>query len=135
MNGYVGIPFVDGGRDRSGCDCWGLVRIVYAEQACIDLPSYGEIGAHELLAVTRALDAGMLDETWRRVDGETRRPLDVVVMKRLDKAGAVPVHVGVMLDARRVLHVEEATDSVAVAVTHPSVAGRIVGFYRHRDLQ
>lgn len=134
MKGYVGIPFVDGGRDRAGCDCWGLVRLVYADHAGIDLPAYGEVSSHELLAVTRSLQEGARNEAWKRADAEPRRALDVVLMKRLDKPGSVPTHVGVMLDAKRVLHVEEETDSVAVVISHPSVASRLIGFYRHRDL-
>lgn len=131
---YVGIPFVDGGRDRAGCDCWGLVRLVFQEKAGIELPSYGEIGAHELMAISRELCRGMIDQTWQRVDREPRHGLDVAVMKRLDKAGAVPVHVGVMLDARRLLHVEVETDSVIIPANHPSIASRLIGFYRHRGV-
>lgn len=129
---YIDIPFVDGGRDRSGCDCWGLVRMVHAD-AGINLPSYGEISAGELLAVAREMSGGMEDPVWRRVDGERRRPLDVVVMRRLSEASRVPVHVGVMVDEKRLLHVLIATNSVVVPLTHFSIAPRVIGFFRHKD--
>lgn len=134
MNGYVGIPFLDHGRDRAGCDCWGLVRLVLAEQAGLDLPSYGEISADELLAVSRRIRQATDNGPWRRVDGEPRRALDVVVMHSLAEAAAAPVHVGVMLDARRMLHTVKAADSHVVPLSHPSVASRIVGIFRHVSL-
>lgn len=133
--GFVGIPFVDGGRDRSGCDCWGLVRIVFAERAGIDLPSYGDISANELLRIAREMSTVTSSgEIWRRVDGEARKPLDVVLMKRLSEVSRVPVHVGVMSTPSRVLHTVIAADSHTVPLTDPSIRTRIIGFFRHRDL-
>lgn len=135
---FVGIPFRDGGRTAEGCDCWGLVRLVHA--ACgIDLPSHGEIGAGELSAIARRIGAAIGTErggdSWIPVTGLPRRALDVAVMRSMRAAGRVPVHVGVMIDDRRLLHTEAGVDSHTVALTHASVAGRILGFWRHRLLE
>lgn len=134
MKGYVGIPWIDGGRNLSGCDCWGLVRLVHAREADIELPSYGEIAAADLLAVARSMRHDAFADPWRRVTDEPRRQMDVVLMRRLGDSGRAPVHVGIMVDAARMLHIVEAADSHTVPLDHPTVKPRILDFFRHRDL-
>ena len=46
--GYVGLPWLDGGRSADGADCWGLVRLVYERELGNALPTSGESSAREL---------------------------------------------------------------------------------------
>lgn len=122
---YIGAPFLSGGRGPVAYDCWGLCRAVYDDQLGIDLPSYGEISARDLVRVARAMEA-QKDDGWTSCEPE---PFAIALMRH-PRGGARVVHVGVMIDARRVLHVEEATAAVVVPVAHVSVAGRVLGFRR-----
>lgn len=124
---YIGLPFQDGGRGPLSFDCWGLVRDIYARELGILLPSYGEISAKDLVRVAREMD-GPGQAGW--IEVATPAPFDVVLMRAPTGRRAV-VHVGVMIDADRLIHVEEATASVIVPCRHFSVAGRIQGFRRH----
>jgi cell wall-associated NlpC family hydrolase len=134
MRGYVGIPFVDGGRGMDGCDCWGLLRLVYQREAGIELPSYGEISAAEVIAVARQIRSAITMDPWIDVAAQPRREFDCVVMRKLEEAQRVPYHVGVMVSSTRLLHTVYAADSHTVDTSDPSVARRIIGFYRHKDL-
>lgn len=135
MKGYVGIPFVDGGRTIEGCDCWGLVRLVLLREKGIEVPSYAEIGARQLLAIARAVvHATSSGEVWNPVGHLPRREFDVVVMKSLSHAEKMPYHVGIMASEKKLLHTVNAADSHFVPIDHASVKSRIIGFYRHKDL-
>lgn len=120
---YIGLPF---GEGPGQVTCWSLVCRVYGDRLGVDLPTYGEICARDLARVARAMDAGK-DDGWRVV--AVPRALDVVLM-RSGRGGQRVVHVGVMVDHQRMLHVEQAAAAAVVPVTHYSVAGRIVGFRR-----
>lgn len=137
MKGYAGIPFVDGGRDRSGTDCWGLVRLYLSETFGLDLPTYSETPASDLTGTTAAVAAAMGEGTWRRVDEP--REGDVVVMRGWEMVSGRTTrtlrHVGVVTYDGRLLHVEAGTDSVVVPFNHASVRHRIESFWRHRDLR
>ena len=43
----IGVPFVDGGRDTNGMDCWGLVRECFKRQGIV-VKDYGISAAEEL---------------------------------------------------------------------------------------
>lgn len=121
---YVGLPFGEGAGEVT---CWSLVVKVYAEQLGIELPAYGEISARDLIRIARAMKAGSTpSDGWAMASPP--RAFDVALM-RGPRGGAV-VHVGVMVDDRRLLHVEEASAAVVVPVDHWSVSGRILGYRR-----
>ena len=90
----------------------------------IVLPVYGEISARDLLAVARGIRDGQ--ERWRPV--ERPQSFDVALL-RSGRSAAV-VHVGVMVDAERLLHVE-ASAAVIVPIRHFTVASRIAGYRRY----
>lgn len=134
---YVGLPFKSDGLTREGLHCWGLVRLVLSEQAGIEVPSYGEDTADDLLAAARHFRAGAgAAETWTRV--ETPRLFDVVLMTAMEQVEGVsrrlPAHCGIAVSPSHLLHVWEATASVVMAREHPRVRFRILGFYRHKAL-
>lgn len=123
---YIGLPF---GEGPGQVTCWSLVRRVYADQFGVDLPAYGEISARDLVRVAREMTAGAARECW--IEPATAQPGDVVLM-RSARGGRAVCHVGVMADAHRVLHAEEATGAVVVPVDHFTIRGRIIGYRRYQ---
>ncbi len=121
---YVGIPFVDGGRDADGLDCWGLVCLVYANELDVVLPSYGEVSAADLIRVARSIGAGQ--EGWQVV--EKPQSFDVAVLRFYGRSWVG--HVGIMVDSKRMIHTERATDVACVPLTHFTVRDRIASIRR-----
>lgn len=130
---YLGVPFEDGGRSLDGCDCWGLVRLIYARELRIELPSYGETSATDLIRAARAIGAGKDGEAWQDVPAGQLQPFDVVVMRY---AGRQLVgHVGLAINPLTVLHVEASTAAVCVPLNHWSIRERIACYRRHISRQ
>jgi len=140
---YVGIPFVDKGRTRAGCDCWGLVRLVLAEQFGIALPDYADayIDAHDHASVADAVQAG-LREGWTEIDHarETPRCGDLLVIK----IAARPWHCGLMVTPERFLHCPTQPDRRSGREVGTSCIERLDALiwrrrieviYRHASLQ
>lgn len=130
-NEYVGIPYREFGRDRAGCDCWGLACIAYAEQLGIVLPSY--IGAYASVEELAELSAHIGDVTgngvWRLVDG-LARPFDLAVFRR----GRYDTHVGIVVNPGLMLHT--AADDQAKLEHYQTGRWhhRLNGVYRHLEM-
>ena len=122
-NDYIGIPYKIGGRDRSGCDCWGLACLILEERygADIDKYIYSDLDAgYELIKKEKA--------HFEKIDSEPI-PGDLVLFKIMGKF----YHVGVVVgkpDERNMLHTLINHDSALDRYNGPKWASRIEGVYR-----
>lgn len=127
---YIGIPFKEKGRDLdNGVDCWGLVRVVWQKEYNIDVPSYtteyDDISRRDMIE-TAIWDG--IDDEWEEVDDPVEG--DGIVLQLMGK----PVHIGVVLDDRKFLHIFKGINSVIADYTGMRWNQRIEGFYRHESV-
>lgn len=127
---YVGAPFLDGGRSIDGVDCWGLVRLIYERELQIDLPSYADVSARNLIEVARNIARGKDGEEWIDVIPSAVAEFDVCVLKHYGKNRVG--HVGVMLNSKTLLHIEESCNAVAVPISHYTIKERVACYRRHK---
>lgn len=133
---YLTIPYIAGGRGPAGCDCWGLVRLVYQEQRGILLPAYSDVDGEDLRAIARAMLEGCdgrKASPWVAAPAPWRA-FDVVLMCGPDRSpggGRLPVHCGVMVSPRLMLHTEADSAAVIVDLDDATVASRRMGVWRH----
>lgn len=129
---YVGLPYADKGRDRTGADCWGGVRMVLAEVFGVDVPSYAEAYtvASDHSSVATAVDAG-LAHGWQRADRP--RSGDLLILKIAGR----PWHCALMVNAAMFLHWPPPDKqgrqllSCIERLDSPHWARRIEGVYRY----
>lgn len=128
VNQYVGLPYADQGRDRTGCDCWGLVRLVYAEQLGIHLLSYTSeyASADEVAEVGSLINRDAVGGPWSLT--ATPKMFDVLVFRR----GLVASHVGIRLNRNKMLHIAAGEQAKVQDYTSSIWGKRYLGAYRHR---
>jgi cell wall-associated NlpC family hydrolase len=123
---YVGIPFKTLGRDRSGCDCYGLARLVLQDKYNIELP--------DLLTYTNAKDVNqtsvVISENMPLLTGERlelpKEGSIVVLRARKEQRSA---HVGLMVTDSLMLHTTYSTGALIEPVNTPNIKNRIKGIY------
>lgn len=124
---YIGLPFKEHGRDRSGIDCWGLVRLVMGEQFGVSLPSYA---THYDSTTREDQLAPLIEEErkwWIPVEAGKEQLGDVVVLRMRGQ----PIHVGLVIETGRMLHAEVGIGSVLDSYKSARWHLRVTGFYRY----
>jgi len=122
---YRLIDFVSGGRDWTGCDCWGLVCLVYKNELGVELPSYGDVSAYDIRA--KVLRVKSESPMWKDVD----KPKEYDVVLMTEHGSRYPGHCGVMLDGIHVMHTEEVTGVLVEDISLPTVSRRVVKVGRY----
>ena len=123
---YIGIPFVSNGRALSGCDCYGLVRLVLRAEYGITLPElsndYTDTRNRE--HITKLFAENMPVLAAEKLPGPQEGAVVIIT------EGGRPCHMGIVAGGGYILHAAELTGSVCQRATHPGLRGRVEGYYR-----
>lgn len=122
-NKYVGIPYRPMGCSMDGCDCWGLVRLVYKNEFGIDIPGVTiDMTDH---ANMELIPMG-LDAMWDKTDNP--KPGDVINFHVLGHDS----HVGIVTAPGQMLHVYDNGHSSCIEVyTSRKWKSRIAGIFTY----
>lgn len=122
-NDYIGIPYKLKGRDRTGIDCWGLVRLIYSEQYGKFLPSYDVDYSNSNDQIVKDLFSAGKD-TWKEVD--VHQEGDVCLFRVF----GAETHVGIMLSDDKFIHAIQGNSVGIESILSSKWNKRFVGYYR-----
>lgn len=98
---YMNIPFKEKGRDFDGCDCWGLIRLIYKNELGIELPNYLE--CYNTTNDREQLSKVISEESnihWIHPAFGYEKEFDVVILNMR----GVPMHIGIVTKSGFMLH-------------------------------
>lgn len=123
LSKLIGIPFADGGRDLSGCDCWGLVRLVFAAYD-IEVQDY-KIGCFDTAQINEQVDKARAE--WVRID----RPQEpcLMVMRTNSDLPLFCNHLGVYVGDGRMIHTFQKRNSVIERINNGYWNRKVEGYY------
>ena len=125
---YIGIPFESCGRTLDASDCYGLLRLIYANERGVDLPS---LDAYENTLQRKRMNE--LIETQPALIGfdtvplESVCPFDVLVLRNV----GFNCHLGIVIDTQRMIHTEAGKGAVVEEYNRPHIKPRIREAYRY----
>lgn len=123
---FLKIPFVHGGRELTGADCYGIIMLWYRMRLGIELfdPDFDYPEGPQWKDKSYFLENYHLQ--WERV--ESPRKNDVVLFKSKD--GKLANHAGIYLGKNKFLHTIKRTGCVIQKLDQWS--DRVEGYYRFK---
>jgi len=124
---YIGIPYVDNGISMHGCDCWGLIMLIYQNEYNITLPDYSTQypDTQALSIISPIVEVEKESDIWYNV--ETPEEGDIIVFN----IKGAPVHCGVYLSNKDFIHNFHGCNSCIESVKSTRWNKRVEGYYRH----
>ena len=120
---YLDLSWRAGGRDETGVDCWGLVRLIYAREIGLTLPLYSEFRDDRSGRARLAARSNSLKAAWQPL----AEPFCGAVVEVA--IGGRFCHVGIMIDRVRMLHTLEGLGACVDPVAAPLWRKRILGYW------
>lgn len=130
---YVGIPFKDHGNTFEGCDCYGLVSLIYKNEFGILLPQVGDIykNAYSRKEVHFAVNSHVNNLDWciDVTDKKPYRPFDMLVFR----IAGTDHHVGLYIRDGYMIHIIDGCNSGIERYSGVRWGRQFHRVIRHRD--
>lgn len=128
VNKYIKIPFVEHGRAEEGCDCWGLVKIIYEKELGIKLPSLLDYKDTKDRFSISALVEAEKNIQWDQINEGQEKEFDVLIFRILN----VPTHVGLVYKKDTMIHCEKGKGTYLTEYNKEHHwKKRLYGIFRH----
>jgi cell wall-associated NlpC family hydrolase len=125
-NKYIGLPFLEKGRDEEGVDCWGLARLIYKNERNILLPSYEE--CYEKTSDREILSKVINEERHSKwSEPATGMEFDIIILKML----GLPMHIGIVTKQNHMIHCSKDIGTVHENFASMKWQKKIMGFARY----
>ena len=111
---YRSIPYVKGGRDLAGLDCWGLVRLVRSEIKGDLLPEFDGVDPLDKRALTKSKESCVIDFNLKQVDIKSGAIA-------CGFTGRLCFHVGIVIEVDGRLFILETDEGTGVVLTSPQM--------------
>lgn len=129
-NDYIRIPFADRGRTRDGTDCWGMVRLIYAEKLNVELPSLLHyVNTEDKTALIRGIEEHDAKHNWALIPKGQEQEFDVPVFNIC----GMPMHVGVVVRPGYMVHCQRDIGTSFETYRGHRWFNRLEGFYRYAE--
>jgi len=120
---YIGIPYKSKGGGFDGCDCWGLMRLVYQEQKGIILPDFSGLydDANDAAQAASTIVSGIPSF----VKSETPAVFDIIILRIM----GWDCHCGLYLGEGKMLHSMQGHAAAIEDIDSHKWKDRIGGFF------
>jgi len=139
---FIGVPFLEGGRDFDGADCYGLSRLFKKDVFNIESPSFDADFNCEDVEQIHAIIEEHRASLWRKLSpGEHPKLGDDIYFY----VGGIPSHIGIYIGRKTFIHandgiIERRPDAIGHSCAQEYDTpfwsmSKIEGIYRYRDLE
>lgn len=124
----IGVPYLTGGRDKKGIDCYGLFIEVMKRNGIV-VPDLTEIVSVCDNTVGRSeIIRNQIDEYWEKID-VPEEGCAVAIAMDYENPDVVQ-HLGVYLGKKTIIHVFRKMGIILSTIDDPMIKNRIRGYYK-----